>query len=105
VFRFYPNFHAADAGAPPLRPSRVLRPLKPALEILLAPAAPLAEWFCRVAYRSHLRRRAATWRSPEQVRLQPDCLKLHTQSHRQSILDRFDRGVQSFGWPDHSSSA
>jgi len=32
---------------------------------------------------------AASWRSPEQVRLEDDCLKLHTQSHRQSILDRF----------------
>lgn len=105
VFRFYPNFHAADAGAPPLPVSRALRPVKRALEWLLAPAAPLAEWFCRATYRSHLRRRAKTWRSPEQVRLQPDCLKLHTQSHRQSVLDRFDRGVQSFGWPDQSSSS
>jgi hypothetical protein len=104
VFRFYPNFHAADAGAPPLRVSRVLKPLKRALELVLTPVAPVAEWICRTAYRSHLRRRAKTWRSPEQVRLQLDCLKLHTQSHRQSVLDRFDRSVQSFDWPDPSSS-
>ncbi len=99
VFRFYPNFHAADAASLPFRPSRWLGGLKRSLETVLAPLAPLAELICRTAYRSHLGRRAATWRSPEQVRLQADCLKLHTQSHRQSVLDRFDRGVQSFGWP------
>jgi hypothetical protein len=99
VFRFYPNFHAVDAASIPFRPYRVLRPLKRALEAVLAPVAPIAEVVCRAVYRSHLSRRAATWRSPEQVRLQADCLKLHTQSHRQSVLERFDRGVESLGWP------
>jgi hypothetical protein len=99
VFRFYPNFHAADAASLPFQTGRALPALKAALEPLLAPLAPLAELACRVLYRWHLRRRAATWRSPEQVRLQTDCLKLHTQSHRQSVLARFDRGVQSLGWP------
>jgi hypothetical protein len=95
VFRFYPNFHAADAASLPFRPARLLGWMKRGLEVVLAPAAPLAELVCRSAYRSYLRRRAATWRSPEQVRLQADCLKLHTQSHRQSVLDRFDRGVKA----------
>jgi hypothetical protein len=96
VFRFYPNFHAADAASLPFRPARVLGWLQRLIERALVPIAPLAEAICRSAYRSYLRRRAATWRSPEQVRLQVDCLKLHTQSHRQSVLDRFDRGVHLF---------
>ena len=95
LFRFYPNFHAADAASLPFRPSRVLGWLQKILEIALAPVSPLAELMCRAAYRGYLRRRAATWRSPEQVRLQVDCLKLHTQSHRQSVLERFDRSVRS----------
>jgi hypothetical protein len=95
VFRFYPNFHAADAASLPFRPSRSLGWLRGLLERVLAPIAPLAEAICRSAYRSYLRRRAASWRSPAQVRLQADCLKLHTQSHRQSVLDRFDKSVQS----------
>lgn len=99
VFRFYPNFHAADAASLPFRTGRALLLLKRVVEAVVAPIAPLAELVCRATYRWHLRRRAATWRSPEQVRLQIDCLKLHTQSHRQSVLDRFDRGVQSLGWP------
>lgn len=102
VFRFYPNFHAIDAASVPFRPYRLLRPLKRALEAVLAPVAPIAELICRAVYRSHLSRRAATWRSPEQVRLQADCLKLHTQSHRQSVLERFDRSVESLGWPAQS---
>jgi hypothetical protein len=97
VFRFYPNFHAADAGSVPFRPMRALRWMKPVLEIVLGPLAPLVELICRPAYRWHLRRRAATWRSPEQVRLQADCLKLHTQSHRQSVLERFEQSVHSIG--------
>ena len=31
-----------------------------------------------------------SWQSPEQVRLEPECVKLHTHSHRRSILERFD---------------
>jgi hypothetical protein len=95
VFRFYPNFHAADAASLPFRPARVLGWLRSVLERAFAPLAPMAEATSRWAYRSYLRRRAATWRSPEPVRLQADCLKLHTQSHRQSVLDRFEQGVQS----------
>jgi hypothetical protein len=102
VFRFYPNFHAVDAASIAFRPYRLLRPLKRGLEAVLAPVAPIAEVVARALYRTHLSRRAATWRSPEQVRLQADCLKLHTQSHRQSVLERFDRGVESLGWPAQS---
>jgi hypothetical protein len=101
VFRFYPNFHEVDAAFQRVESSRLITPVKRILELLLAPLAPLAELLCRVAYRGYLTRRSAAWRSPEQVRLQADYLKLHTQSHRRSVLDRFDRGVQSLGCPEH----
>ena len=98
VYRFYPNFHAA--GAPPLpgRPGRLLATFRTVAETMLAPVAPIGEMVCRAAYRRYLTRRASTWQSPEQVRLDDDYLKLHTQSHRRTVLDRFTRGVQSFGW-------
>jgi hypothetical protein len=96
VFRFYPNFHAADAATLTLPPIRALAGLKRVLEAVLTPVSPLVELVCRRAYRSYLRRRSAMWQSPEQVRLQADCLKLHTRSHRQSVLERFDRTVQTF---------
>ena len=96
VFRFYPNFHTADAATLTFRPSRALAGLKRVLQTALTPIAPLVELVCRGAYRSYLRRRSAMWQSPEQVRLQADCLKLHTRSHRQSVLERFDRTVQTF---------
>jgi hypothetical protein len=89
VERFYPNAigrHRADQA-------RDRNRLKSALEIVLAPVSPLIEAVCRSLYRWHLRRRAASWRSPEQVSLQSDYLKLHTKSHRHLILDRFDRVV------------
>jgi hypothetical protein len=66
---------------------------KRTVERLLEFAAPALEWASRAVYGWHLRRRARSWRSPEQVRLRSDYLKLHTRSHRQSILDRFDRAM------------
>jgi hypothetical protein len=95
VFRFYPNFHAADSASLTFRPIRMLAGMKRILETVLTPMAPLVELVCRSAYRSYLRRRSALWQSPEQVRLQADCLKLHTRSHRQSVLERFERTVQA----------
>jgi hypothetical protein len=47
----------------------------------------------RVVYRAYLRRRAATWESPEQVVLGDTVLKLHTKSHRSEILSRFADSV------------
>jgi hypothetical protein len=51
------------------------------------------EWACRTAYRSYLLRKSSAWDSPEQVKLDDDCLKLHTHSHRQSVMERFERVV------------
>ncbi len=95
VSRFYPNFHAADNAAFLFRPHRMLAHTKSGLERLLSGPSSLAERICRRAYRGYLQRRAATWTSPEQVRLESDCVKLHTHSHRNSVLARFDRAVRA----------
>jgi hypothetical protein len=93
VTRFYPNAASIATFTPQVRPAAVVGCLKSALELILAwPSYPV-EALCRSAYGWYLRRRAPGWRSPGQVRLQRDALKLHTQSHRQSILDRFERAV------------
>lgn len=93
VYGFYPNFHHRDAGSLAIRQSSVLALAKATIETLLAVPSAIAERLCRITYGWHLRRRAALWRSPEQVCLRPDSLKLHTQSHRQSVFDRFERSV------------
>jgi hypothetical protein len=62
---------------------------------MLRVPSPLIERACREAYAWHLRRRADSWRSPDQVRLQSDYLKLHTRSHRHAVLDRFQATVDT----------
>jgi hypothetical protein len=90
VARCYPNSEAASPqpAIVDVR-SRGLALVKRMLEAMLGVPAPLIEAICRRAYAWHLQRRAGSWRSPDQVRLQSDYLKLHTQSHRHSVLDRF----------------
>ena len=93
VAMFYPNHAPRAAAGFAIDCGRALRWLKAAAEWVLVVPSPALEAFCRHAYGWHLKRRSVSWRSPEQVRLQPDYLKLHTHSHRQSVLDRFDRRV------------
>jgi hypothetical protein len=93
IGRLYPNFHGHHTSTFPLQRHPALDRTKTVLEVLLDVPARLAERICRRAYSSYLRRRAAGWRSADQVRLRPDYLKLHSHSHRQSILQRFDRAV------------
>jgi hypothetical protein len=94
VARFYPNFQTPEPGAFPFQLRAGLVRLKAALEAALSGPSLVLELACRHAYSAYLRGRAGSWRSPEQVRLQVDCLKLHTRSHRRSILERFDRAVR-----------
>jgi len=89
VVEHYPNFHSSSNRALLRRQSRIGSATKRILEQLLALPCRLVEWGCRRSYGAYLTRRAKTWQSPEQVRLEPDCLKLHTQSHRRSVLQRF----------------
>jgi hypothetical protein len=92
----YPNSAAKAPEAPLVEVhSRGLAAAKRVLEAVLALPSPLVEAFCRAAYAWHLRRRAGSWRSPDQVRLQSDYLKLHTRSHRHAVLDRFNATVDT----------
>jgi hypothetical protein len=90
VKRFYPNF---DAGALRAKPSSP-QALKPWAERVLSfGAGRLLEVAARALYGWHLKRRAGTWQSIDQVRLESECLKLHTSSHRASTLERFDAAM------------
>jgi hypothetical protein len=93
VRSFYPNFHPTASPLLSFEPRRGLGALKSATEWLLTVPSLAAEACCRRAYRAYLRRQSSTWRSPEQVRLEDDCLKLHTRSHRRSVMERFDQAV------------
>jgi len=89
VTRHYPNFRSvrpSDVGGPPWW--RAV-----AEQLLSFGIAPLAERFSRVAYRWHLTRRSASWRSGGQVRMDDECLKLHTCSHREETMARFEAAV------------
>jgi hypothetical protein len=104
VTRFYPNALSQGSSRPNAAPSlsrraekqwtRGLMGLKTLTELALRLPAPLIEASCRWLYARHLRQRSGAWRSPDQVRLHSDYLKLHTQSHRRSVLDRFDAAVE-----------
>jgi hypothetical protein len=93
VRRAYPNRPVPAANEFELSLSPTCARVKASLEWLMARPSSAIEWLCRRAYSWHLRRRSVTWSSPEQVRLRPDCLKLHTKSHRRSVLQRFDDEV------------
>ena len=90
---FYPNFHASSTSSFRIRQSRVVRAAKAVAEFVLFVPSLLMEAACRGAYRAYLRRRAATWESPEQVVLGDRVLKLHTRSHRSEIMSRFADSV------------
>jgi hypothetical protein len=98
VRRYYPNHPAETTGVVPEEfdqfGGRRRERFKRALERMLGVFSPSAESLCRRTYTWHLRRRSVAWTSPEQVRLRRDYLKLHTKSHRRSVLERFDEEVE-----------
>jgi hypothetical protein len=90
VARYYPNFRPRAAD---LEQTVSMQPSK--LERLLeATIAPLYEACCRRAYGWHLTRRAPSWHSRDQVRLEAECLKLHTSSHRHRVMDQFAAAIE-----------
>jgi len=93
VAALYPNFRPSGARSIGVGEFPALRTIKAAIESALSVPSMAVEALCRHAYGWHLRRRAFSWRSPGQVRLERDCLKLHTQSHRDSTLDRFESAM------------
>ena len=93
VRSFYPNFHPTGSRHLSFKPRWGLGGLKSAAEWLLTFPSLAAEICCRRAYRAYLRRQSPTWHSPEQVQLEDECLKLHTRSHRRSVMERFEEAV------------
>jgi len=91
VKSFYPNF---DANAAPAQPkTQDPRPRTLAERALALGPGALLELMARAIYGWHLKRRAATWLSIDQVRLEAECLKLHTSSHRAATLERYEAAV------------
>ena len=91
----YPNF---ELGTKPSTPDSGLRTrdrgFKTVIEAILSLGpAQLVERISRVLYAWHLRRRSACWHSRDQVRLDAECLKLHTTSHRGETLARYETAV------------
>ena len=96
VRELYPNFEIGREQPKP-RAAR-LKTQDPGPKTLLERVlslgfAQVAEHAARAIYGWHLNRRAASWQSRDQVRLEPECLKLHTSSHRRAALERYDAAV------------
>lgn len=91
VAAHYPNFVPRAAETTP--PARGVGTA--VLRGLLTLGAPLLEPASRALYGWHLRRRAASWATRDGVRIDAECLKLHTSSHRQAILQRYEAALTS----------
>lgn len=90
VRNFYPNFLAGQQANRPTGKQAIRLSLERFLNVGMAP---LFEKASRWIYGRHLARRASSWRSRDQVRLEPECLKLHTSSHRAETLQRFEAAL------------
>jgi len=103
VREIYPNFEVRPTGQPTFARATVGRQanrptgrqmLKAILERMLSIGlAQTAERAARAIYGWHLNRRAASWQSRDQVRLEAECLKLHTSSHRTAALEQYETAV------------
>ena len=98
VRAFYPNFAGQQAigssGHQAIRPSghQARRAFERVVNLGIAP---LFEKAARWIYGRHLARKSATWQSRDQVRLEAECLKLHTSSHRRETLTRYEAAVEA----------
>ena len=98
VRAYYPNFATGQQADGPTgeqvnKPTGLLANRTLLERFLNAGFAPLLERASRWIYRRHLARKSATWQSRDQVRLEPECLKLHTSSHRRETLMRHEAAV------------
>ena len=94
VQEWFPNASTAPPMAFPLPPSGGIRRLKGLIEALMWVPSGVIEATCRFVYGSHLRRRVSRWQSPDQVRLESGCLKLHTHSHRAAVMEQLDAAIR-----------
>jgi hypothetical protein len=102
VKAFYPNFDAGpklpnspkpSASAKASADKQAASPKSLLERALSFGAGRVLESMARAIYGWHLERRAATWQSIDQVRLEAECLKLHTSSHRATTLERYEAAV------------
>jgi hypothetical protein len=95
VAECYPNHARAVEARPEGELGVGLSAFKTVLEGVgrIGPSQVL-EFACRSLYGAYLRRQASRWRSPDQVRLERECLKLHTHSHRTRVLTALSEAVQ-----------
>ena len=99
VRQIYPNFELTESPGPSAfakaTADKQAPSPKPFIErVLSLGLAQAAEGIARKLYGWHLRRRSASWTSSDQVRLEAECLKLHTSSHRASTLTKFDAAMR-----------
>ncbi len=90
VSAYYPNFEPRSIEAAPATRTASARLLAAALTV----AAPLLEPLSRALYGWHLRRQSARWATRDGVRLDAQCLKLHTASHRTAVLARYEAALR-----------
>ncbi|MFN7977483.1 MAG: hypothetical protein U0P30_05060 [Vicinamibacterales bacterium] len=87
----YPNFVPRPAEAAPVDDGVGAAVLRACLTV----AAPVLEPLSRALYGWHLRRRSARWTTRDGVRLDAECLKLHTSSHRDGVLRRYEAALDA----------
>ncbi len=90
VREWYPNFRRRTA-ARDQHAGRMRRYFEWAIDHSVGS---LYERFSQYSYTWHLRRRAHLWASSDQVRLDRECLKLHTSSHRHRVMMRVEASVR-----------
>lgn len=90
----YPNFDPREKRVWPFTPAPWTARVRRALELTLTIPSAAIEATCRVAYGWYLRRKLRNWASPDQVRLTRTQMKLHGNSHRDTIARRFESAVR-----------
>jgi hypothetical protein len=94
VRAMYPNFDPREKRTWPFTPAPWTGRVRRALELAFAISSAPIEATCRVVYGWYLRRKLRGWASPDQVRLTKTQMKLHGNSHRDVIAQRFDSAVR-----------
>lgn len=89
VSAHYPNFVPRAAETTPVDDGVGAALLRACITV----AAPMLEPASRALYGWHLRRRSARWATRDGVRLDAECLKLHTSSHRDGVLRRYEAAL------------
>ncbi len=88
----YPNLLPLPGCIDGYRPGLIVRSAKATLETLFSLGIQqLLELVSRESYSRYLRTQSGRWSSPDQVVLERDHLKLHTETHRHWVMEKFQR--------------